>query len=178
MSTGLAHALGANHIDTGAMYRIVTLAVLRAGIDPADADAVVSVCEKTDFSVSFDPDHDTSYLASEDVSNEIRGDAVTLAVSAVSAIPAVRSLLVQRQRELIAAAGSVVIEGRDIGTVVKPDTDRQNLPDRLGRGARPPAQCAERRKWPGRQLRSGAGRCAAPGPSGLHARGIAAAGRR
>lgn len=63
VSTGLAHALGANHINTGAMYRIVTLAVLRAGIDPSDADAVVAVCEKTEFSVSFDPDHDTSYLA-------------------------------------------------------------------------------------------------------------------
>ncbi|KIU14263.1 (d)CMP kinase [Mycolicibacterium llatzerense] len=123
VSTGLAHALGANHINTGAMYRIVTLAVLRAGIDPADADAVVSVCEQTDFSVSFDPDHDTSYLAGEDVSDEIRGEAVTLAVSAVSAIPAVRTLLVQRQRELIAEAGSVVVEGRDIGTVVKPDAD-------------------------------------------------------
>jgi cytidylate kinase len=57
------------------------------------------------------------------VSDEIRGDAVTLAVSAVSAIPAVRTLLVRRQRELIAAAGSVVVEGRDIGTVVKPDAD-------------------------------------------------------
>ena len=123
VSTGLAHALGANHINTGAMYRIVTLAVLRAGIDPADASAVVSMCEQTDFSVSFDPDHDTSYLAGEDVSDEIRGDAVTLAVSAVSAIPAVRTLLVQRQRELIAEAGSVVVEGRDIGTVVKPDAD-------------------------------------------------------
>ncbi|MUL68091.1 cytidylate kinase [Mycobacterium sp. CBMA 234] len=123
VSTGLAHALGANHINTGAMYRIVTLAALRAGVDPDDADAVVSVCEQTEFSVSFDPDHDTSYLAGEDVSDEIRGDAVTQAVSAVSAVPAVRTVLVQRQRELIAEAGSVVVEGRDIGTVVMPDAD-------------------------------------------------------
>ena len=123
VSRGLARALGANHINTGAMYRIVTLAVLRAGVDPADADAVVSVCEQTDFSVSFDPDQDCSYLAGEDVSDEIRGDAVTRAVSAVSAVPAVRTRLVQRQRELIATAGSVVVEGRDIGTVVLPDAD-------------------------------------------------------
>ncbi|MUL48800.1 (d)CMP kinase [Mycobacterium sp. CBMA293] len=123
VSTGLAHALGANHINTGAMYRLVTLAALRAGVDPADADAVVSVCEQPEFSVSFDPDHDTSYLAGEDVSDEIRGEAVTQAVSAVSAVPAVRTLLVQRQRELIAEAGSVVVEGRDIGTVVMPDAD-------------------------------------------------------
>ena len=123
VSTGLAHALGANHINTGAMYRIVTLAVLRAGVDPADSDAVVAVCQKTDFSVSFDPDHDTSYLAGEDVSEEIRGDAVTAAVSAVSAVPAVRTRLVARQRELAAGAGSVVVEGRDIGTVVLTDAD-------------------------------------------------------
>ncbi|MGB8406453.1 MAG: (d)CMP kinase [Mycobacterium sp.] len=123
VSTGLARALGANHINTGAMYRIVTLAVLRAGVDPSDTDAVMSVCERTEFSVSFDPDHDTSYLAGEDVSAEIRGEAVTLAVSAVSAVPEVRARLVQRQRELVAAAGSVVVEGRDIGTVVLPDAD-------------------------------------------------------
>lgn len=123
VSTSLAHALGANHINTGAMYRIVTLAVLRAGVDPVDSDAVVSVCEQTEFSVSFDPDHDTSYLADEDVSDEIRGEEVTLAVSAVSAVPAVRTRLVRRQRELVAEAGSVVVEGRDIGTVVLPDAD-------------------------------------------------------
>jgi len=123
VSRGLARALGANHINTGAMYRIVTLAVLRAGVDPADSAAVVAVCADTDFSVSFDPDQDCSYLAGEDVSDEIRGDAVTGAVSAVSAVPEVRTVLVRRQRELIAAAGSVVVEGRDIGTVVLPDAE-------------------------------------------------------
>ena len=105
------------------MYRIVTLAVLRAGVNVDDRQAVTAVAEATDFSVSFDPDQDCSYLAGEDVSDEIRGDAVTLAVSAVSAVPQVRTLLVRRQRELIAAAGSVVVEGRDIGTVVLPDAD-------------------------------------------------------
>lgn len=123
VSTGLARALGANHINTGAMYRIVTLAVLRAGVDPADTDSVVAVCERTEFSVSFDPDRDSSYLAGEDVSDEIRGEAVTGAVSAVSAVPQVRARLVQRQRELVAQAGSVVVEGRDIGTVVLPGAD-------------------------------------------------------
>lgn len=123
VSRGLAHELGANHINTGAMYRVVTLAVLRAGADPSDARAVTAVAEATDFSVSVDPDQDCSYLAGEDVSDEIRGDEVTRAVSAVSAVPEVRTLLVRRQRELIAAAGSVVVEGRDIGTVVLPDAD-------------------------------------------------------
>jgi cytidylate kinase len=64
-----------------------------------------------------------AYLAGEDVSAEIRGDEVTKAVSAVSAVPAVRTLLVQRQRELADGSGSVVVEGRDIGTVVLPDAD-------------------------------------------------------
>jgi cytidylate kinase len=73
--------------------------------------------------VGFDPDEDLSYLVGEDVSAEIRGDAVTKAVSAVSAVPAVRALLVQRQRELAAGPGSVVVEGRDIGTVVLPEAD-------------------------------------------------------
>jgi cytidylate kinase len=73
--------------------------------------------------VGFDPDEDRSYLGGEDVSAEIRGDAVTGAVSAVSAVPAVRAHLVQRQRELAAGPGSVVVEGRDIGTVVLPGAD-------------------------------------------------------
>ena len=69
------------------------------------------------------PIEDRAYLGGEDVSVEIRGDAVTAAVSAVSAVPAVRALLVERQRELAGGTGSVVVEGRDIGTVVLPDAD-------------------------------------------------------
>ena len=64
-----------------------------------------------------------AYLDAEDVSREIRGDEVTKAVSAVSAVPAVRARLVELQRELAAGPGSVVVEGRDIGTVVLPDAD-------------------------------------------------------
>lgn len=123
VSRGLARSIGARYLDTGAMYRIVTLAVLRAGVDPADADAVADLAATVDLSVGFDPDEDRSYLAGEDVSAEIRGDAVTKAVSAVSAVPAVRARLVQRQRELADGPGSVVVEGRDIGTVVLPDAD-------------------------------------------------------
>ena len=115
--------MGARYLDTGAMYRIVTLAVLRAGIDPADMDAVGAAGANVDLAVGFDPDEDRSYLAGEDVSAEIRGDEVTKAVSAVSAVPAVRTRLVQLQRELAAGQGSVVVEGRDIGTVVLPNAD-------------------------------------------------------
>ncbi|WP_029114132.1 (d)CMP kinase [Mycobacterium sp. URHB0044] len=123
VSRGLARALGARYLDTGSMYRIVTLAALRAGVDVNDAVAVGSVAEHVDMAVGFDPDEERSYLGGEDVSAEIRGDAVTGAVSAVSAVPAVRTRLVQRQRELAAGPGSVVVEGRDIGTVVLPDAD-------------------------------------------------------
>ena len=123
VSRGLAHELQARYLDTGAMYRIVTLAVLRAGIDPADQAAVEAAAAAVKLSVSFEPDEDRSYLDGEDVSTEIRGDRVTQAVSAVSSVPAVRSRLVALQRILAQGSGSVVVEGRDIGTVVLPDAD-------------------------------------------------------
>ena len=103
------------------MYRIVTLAVLRAGVDPTDAEAVASVASNAQLSVSYDTDGVRCYLAGEDVSSEIRGDEVTGAVSAVSAVPAVRTRLVGLQREMTNGPGDVVVEGRDIGTVVLPD---------------------------------------------------------
>jgi cytidylate kinase len=96
---------------------------LRAGADIADAAAIERIASEADMAVGFDPDRDQSFLGGEDVSAEIRGDAVTAAVSAVSAVPAVRTLLVARQRELSTGSDSVVVEGRDIGTVVLPDAD-------------------------------------------------------
>jgi CMP/dCMP kinase len=121
VSRGLARALGARYLDTGAMYRMVTLAVLRAGIDPTDAEAVGRIASAVQMSVDYDPSVDSYYLAAEDVSEEIRGDEVTRAVSAVSSIPAVRTRLVGLQRSMAQGPGSVVVEGRDIGTVVLPD---------------------------------------------------------
>ena len=121
VSKGLAQALGARYLDTGGMYRMVTLAALRAGIDPADADAVARIAETVQMSVDYAPDGDRYFLDGEDVSVEIRGDQVTGAVSAVSSVPAVRTRLVALQREMAEGPGSVVVEGRDIGTVVLPD---------------------------------------------------------
>lgn len=123
VSRGLARTLGLRYLNTGAMYRIVTLAVLRAGVDITDAQRVADIAGDVDLAVGYDPDQDRAFLAGEDVSVEIRGDEVTGAVSAVSAVPAVRTLLVQLQRELAAGDGGVVVEGRDIGTVVLPDAD-------------------------------------------------------
>lgn len=105
------------------MYRIVTLAVLRAGVTVSDATAIAAVADRVDLAVGHDPGQDRSYLAGENVSGEIRGDEVTKAVSAVSAVPAVRARLVTLQRALADGEGSVVVEGRDIGTVVLPDAD-------------------------------------------------------
>lgn len=123
VSRGLARTLGVRYLNTGAMYRIVTLAVLRAGVDLADAEQVAAVADSVDLAVGYDPDRDRAYLAGEDVSREIRGDEVTGAVSAVSAVPAVRTRLVQLQRELAGGDGGVVVEGRDVGTVVLPRAD-------------------------------------------------------
>ena len=77
VSRGLARTLRARYLDTGAMYRIVTLAVLRAGVDLGDTPAIESAAADVPLSVGYDPDEDRAYLDAEDVSSEIRGDAVT-----------------------------------------------------------------------------------------------------
>jgi cytidylate kinase len=121
----LAVSLGAGYLDTGAMYRAVTLAVLRAGVATDDEQAVLTVAEHVDLRVSTDPEHQDVLLGGENVGSEIRGQAVTLAVSAVSAVAPVRALLVARQMRIIDEVcqerGGIVVEGRDIGTVVAPD---------------------------------------------------------
>ena len=123
VSRRLATELSARYLDTGAMYRAVTLAVLRSGADPADADAVAKIADGLTLLSGTDPDHPYQELDGTRVDAEIRGPAVTGAVSAVAAVPAVRALLVAEQREIIVAAGRIVVEGRDIGTVVAPDAN-------------------------------------------------------
>ncbi len=121
VSRAVAEHLGAKYLDTGAMYRVATLWVLRRGIDPADEDAVIAATADLPLTISDDPRSTEVILDGEDVSGEIRGPEVTRNVSAVSAIPAVRENLVDLQRRLAAEAGRCVVEGRDIGTVVLPD---------------------------------------------------------
>jgi CMP/dCMP kinase len=121
VSRGLAEALEARYLDTGAMYRMVTLAVLRAGVDPTDAEAVGQIASTAQMSVDYSPEGDRYFLQGEDVSARIRGDEVTQAVSAVSSVPAVRARLVGLQRQMSEGPGNIVVEGRDIGTVVLPD---------------------------------------------------------
>ncbi|MEU0542206.1 (d)CMP kinase [Nocardia sp. NPDC005978] len=119
----LATRLQASYLDTGAMYRVATLRVLRSGVDLDDAAAIGVAVKELPLTIGNDPSREVILLDGEDVSSEIRGDAVTKAVSAVSAVPEVRDLLVAMQREIAAAAGRIVVEGRDIGTVVLTDAD-------------------------------------------------------
>jgi CMP/dCMP kinase len=121
----LAAALLAQYLDTGAMYRAAALGVLRAGADPTDSCAVGELVARLHIEVGTDPQRPTVLLDGADVATEIRGRAVTTAVSPVSAMPDVRTRLVAQQRRIIRDAtsndGGIVVEGRDIGTVVAPD---------------------------------------------------------
>lgn len=122
VARGLARELGARYLDTGSMYRIVTLAMLRRGVDVNDPHAVAEAPD-VPLAVGYDPDRSEAFLDGQDVSVAIRGDDVTRAVSAVSAVPSVRENLVRLQRELASGSQNVVVEGRDIGTVVLPEAD-------------------------------------------------------
>jgi cytidylate kinase len=120
VARGVARALSLRYLDTGAMYRAVTWRVLHQGVDLTDSDAIAATSVGADLVVSTDPDESRVAVDGVDVSTEIRGQPVTAAVSAVSAVPAVRAEMVRRQQELI-GPGDIVVEGRDIGTVVTPD---------------------------------------------------------
>lgn len=113
----LAQRLRLEYLDTGAMYRAVTFAVLRRGIDPADMGLVADVAR----SVELEINGGEVRVDDVDASIEIRGPEVSRAVSIVAANPGVRQELRQRQREWVQQRGGGVVEGRDIGTVVIPD---------------------------------------------------------
>ncbi|RBY81438.1 (d)CMP kinase [Blastococcus sp. TF02-09] len=121
VARGVARQLGAAYLDTGAMYRAATVAVLDAGVDPQDAEAVARTVAAARIVVGTEAGSERVEVDGVDVAARIRGAEVTRWVSAVSAVPAVRRQLVAQQRELAGAADAVVVEGRDIGTVVLPD---------------------------------------------------------
>jgi CMP/dCMP kinase len=126
VSRHLAKALGTRYLDTGAMYRAVTWAVLGADVDPHDADTVTKIAGSIELTVGTDPSNPHIAVDGVNVDGPVRGPLVTASVSAVSAVPAVRQILVGLQRQIIAAArtaSGIVVEGRDIGAVVAPDAD-------------------------------------------------------
>lgn len=119
VSKGVARALDLRYLDTGAMYRAVTWWMLREGVPVEDPAAVAARAGEPELRCGTDPGAPTISVDGEDVSGPIRTAEVTGAVSAVAAVPEVRRRLVALQREII-GAGGIVVEGRDIGTVVAP----------------------------------------------------------
>jgi cytidylate kinase len=117
----VARRLGAAYLDTGAMYRAATVAVLDSGVSLDDKVAVARAVNDARIEVGTNARREVVKVDGVDVRDRIRGAEVTRAVSPVSAVPAVRRRLVAQQRALVAQADAVVVEGRDIGTVVLPD---------------------------------------------------------
>ena len=117
----VAQRLGYIYVDTGAMYRALTLAALRRGV-PLEEEPLAELARQVRIELRPSADGQRTLLDGEDVSDAIRLPEVTQAVSRVSAFPAVRRILVEKQREL-GKDGGVVMDGRDIGTVVFPHAD-------------------------------------------------------
>jgi cytidylate kinase len=124
VSREIASRLGLSFLDTGAMYRAMTYWLLQNGVDVDDAEAVANASGKPTVLSGTDAAGPTITVDGQDVSGPIRGSEVTAAVSAVSAVPEVRTRMVELQRGSAAAAPvGIVAEGRDLGTVVFPDAD-------------------------------------------------------
>ncbi len=118
----LAKRLGFTYLDTGAFYRALTVKVLDAGIAPENETVVVQAAESTTIMIKTTPEGDRVLLDDRDVTTQIRAPHVTNAIAPISSNPRVRAIMVNRQRE-IGRSGGVVMEGRDIGTVVFPNAD-------------------------------------------------------
>jgi cytidylate kinase len=121
-SRGVAARLGLRYLDTGAMFRAVTWWMLEHGVDVQDPAAVAARSEEPVLVSGTDPLDPTITVDGRDVSVEIRSDAVNASVSPVSAVPEVRARLLGLQRQII-GAGGIVVEGRDIGSVVWPEAE-------------------------------------------------------
>jgi cytidylate kinase len=119
-SRGVASALGLRYLDTGAMFRAMTWFMLENGVDLTDPAAIAARCGEPTITSGIDPLNPTITVDGTDVAEAIRGEAVTGGVSPVAAVPEVRARLLQLQRDII-GDGGIVVEGRDIGSVVAPD---------------------------------------------------------
>ena len=123
LSKAVAGELGILYVDTGAIYRTIGYYVFEKGIDPKDAPAVNAILPELDIQIRYGDDGlQRMYLNGQDVTTQIRLPQISMYASAVSAIPEVREFLLEMQREL-ARRSSVIMDGRDIGTVVLPDAD-------------------------------------------------------
>lgn len=123
-SKAVAAKLGLSYLDTGAQYRAITWWMISNGVDVSDADAVANAAAKPVIVSGTDPARPTITVDGADAAGPIRTEEVTSKVSAVSAVPEVRTLITELQRTIARSAqGGIVVEGRDIGTTVLPDAD-------------------------------------------------------
>ncbi|MBQ7582651.1 MAG: (d)CMP kinase [Lachnospiraceae bacterium] len=120
IAKAVAKKRGLIYVDTGAMYRAFGLYLLRNNVDVNDRDAVIAACEKADVSIAFENGEQVVLLDGENVNGLIRTEAVGNMASACSTIARVREIMVERQQQ-IAKEKDVIMDGRDIGTVVLPD---------------------------------------------------------
>jgi cytidylate kinase len=118
----VAARLGYTYLDTGAMYRALTVKALREGIDPGDREALADLARSTEIDVRTYPEGTRVLLDGEDVTDRLRSASVSRMSSPVAAVEGVRRRMVELQRR-IGAGGGIVAEGRDIGSVVFPDAD-------------------------------------------------------
>ena len=122
VAKAVASRLGIIYVDTGALYRTVGYYVRKKNVDPHDARGVAALLPEIDLEIRFEDGTQWVYLNGENLGDAIRTPEMSMYASAVSAIPAVRAFLLDTQRN-IAAKNSVVMDGRDIGTVILPNAD-------------------------------------------------------
>ncbi|MBQ2377942.1 MAG: (d)CMP kinase [Clostridia bacterium] len=122
VAKAVASRLGIIYVDTGALYRTVGYYVRKKNVDPHDAQGVAALLPEIDLEIKFEDGTQWVYLNGENLGDAIRTPEMSMYASAVSAIPAVRAFLLDTQRN-IAAKNSVVMDGRDIGTVILPNAD-------------------------------------------------------
>ena len=122
VAKAVASRLGIIYVDTGALYRTVGYYVRRKNVDPHDAQGVAALLPEIDLEIKFEDGTQWVYLNGKNLGDAIRTPEMSMYASAVSAIPAVRAFLLDTQRN-IAAKNSVVMDGRDIGTVILPNAD-------------------------------------------------------
>lgn len=120
LADALSEKLGCIHLDTGAIYRTVALFVIESGVDPKDTESVIALIPKTDIKIEYIEGKQRMLLSGEDVTGRIRTPEISAGASAVSAIPEVRTYLLDLQRDF-ARKNSVIMDGRDIGTVILPN---------------------------------------------------------
>lgn len=144
-SRGVADRLSLAYLDTGAMYRAMTWALLERGVNLEDPRAIAAAAEDVRLTSGTDPLDPTIHVDGTDVGEPIRSSEVTGAVSLVAAVPEVRDMLVDQQRETIAQSTGIVVEGRDIGSTVAPDAPVKIylVADAAARAARRAAETGE-----------------------------------